>query len=88
MIFYVVFSLFFLFSSSGEDQFISSKTTIMEKNDKYIRCWLEGVEKAVKDEEMVNPDDMEDLIIQTTVSNDGKKREGGGKSQKEIKKKN
>lgn len=32
-----------------------------EKNDKYIHCWLEGVEKAVKDDEIVNPNEMESL---------------------------
>lgn len=55
-----------------DDQFISSKTTIMEKNDKYIRYWLEGVEKAVKDEGMVNPDEMEELIIHSNFSIQGK----------------
>ncbi|KAK6633998.1 hypothetical protein RUM44_004605 [Polyplax serrata] len=55
----------------NDDQFISSKTTIMEKNDKYIRYWLEGVEKAVKDEGMVNPDEMEELIIHSNFSIQG-----------------
>lgn len=44
----------------------------MEKNDKYIRCWLEGVEKAVKDEEMVNPSEMEDIVIHSNVTDEGK----------------
>lgn len=33
----------------------------MEKNDKYIHCWLEGVEKAVKDDEIVNPSEIDDF---------------------------
>ncbi|KAL0280671.1 UNVERIFIED_CONTAM: hypothetical protein PYX00_001896 [Menopon gallinae] len=48
-------------SSKSEDQFISSKTSAMEKNDKYIHCWLEGVEKAVKDDEIVNPSEIDDF---------------------------
>lgn len=36
----------------------------MEKNDKYIHYWLEGVEKAVKDDEIVNPDDIEEFAHQ------------------------
>lgn len=32
-----------------------------EKNDKYIHCWLEGVEKAVIAAEIVNPNEIETL---------------------------
>lgn len=45
-----------------------------EKNDKYIHCWLEGVEKAVKDDEIVNPNEIE-VLNEHTNSDEGNLKE-------------